>query len=162
MKTSQKIVTLAALQRHLRRFRAQGRTIAFTNGCFDILHYGHVNYLQAAKASNRVLVLGLNSDASVRRIKGSSRPLNSQKMRAAVLAALECVDFVVIFNEETPQKLIAAVRPDVLIKGADWKGREIAGSDVVKAGGGRVELIRYVPGFSTTKIIESICGRGKA
>lgn len=162
MKTSHKIITLPTLKRHLRRLRAQGKKIAFTNGCFDILHYGHVCYLEAAKTEEGVLIVGLNSDSSVRRIKGLSRPINSQKMRAAVLAALECVDFVVIFNAETPHDLIKALRPDVLIKGADWKDKEVVGSDIVKAYGGRVQLVRYVPGFSTTRILERLncCGKG--
>ncbi len=162
MKTFSKVMTAAALRGPLARWRAQGRTIAFTNGCFDILHYGHVSYLQAAKGRNRILVVGLNSDASVRKLKGPGRPIHSQKMRAAVLAALACVDYVVIFNEETPYRLIKDLRPDVLIKGADWKDKAVVGRDIVKAYGGRVELIRYVPGFSTTRIIETIRGRGKA
>jgi rfaE bifunctional protein nucleotidyltransferase chain/domain len=151
-----KIVSLSVLKKRLAGLRRAGRTIAFTNGCFDILHCGHVRYLQSAKGKERgqgrVLIVGLNSDASVRRIKGPERPIVPQKERAEVLAALEVVDFVTIFNEETPQKLIEALRPDVLIKGADWKGKPVAGSDVVK----KVEMIRYVPGCSTTNIVEKI------
>lgn len=154
-----KIVRLSTLIPHLKRLRKQGREIAFTNGCFDILHYGHVCYLQAAKKRTRVLVVGLNSDASVRKIKGPQRPLNPQRARAAVLAALECVDFIVIFDEETPYRLIEAVRPDILVKGSDWKGKEVVGRDIVEAYGGRVELIRYETGFSTTRVIREMQGR---
>jgi len=137
------------------QLKRQRKTIAFTNGCFDILHFGHVRYLEAAKKS-RVLVVAINSDGSVRKIKGDQRPIVPQKERASLIAALECVDYVTIFNEPTPFKVIAALRPDVLIKGADWKGKEVVGADFVKSYGGRVEFIRYVKGFSTTKIIESI------
>lgn len=150
--SEKKIIGLQALKKKLSALRLQGRTIAFTNGCFDLMHLGHVQYLQAAKQSNRVLIVGLNSDQSIRRIKGPSRPICPQKSRAAVLAALACVDYVVIFNEETPYNLIKALRPDILIKGADWKGKEIVGADIA----GKVELIKYVPGFSTTNIIEKI------
>ena len=144
------------MKRRIAQLRKQGKIIAFTNGCFDILHLGHVSYLQAAKKGNRVLVIGLNSDISVRKIKGPKRPINSQKARAFVLAALECVDFVTTFDEDTPYNLIKYVQPDILVKGADWKGKDVAGSDIVKARGGKVELIRYVPGYSTTKIIHEI------
>ena len=132
------------------------KKIAFTNGCFDILHYGHARYLEKAKAPSRILVVGLNSDASVSRLKGPGRPVNSQKARAGVLAALQAVDFVVIFNEDTPQKLIEAVKPDVLIKGADWKGKTVAGADAVKAHGGRVEFITFENGFSTTNLLKKV------
>ncbi|MDE2027030.1 MAG: adenylyltransferase/cytidyltransferase family protein [Candidatus Omnitrophica bacterium] len=147
-----KILTLRALLKKLPALRRSGRTIAFTNGCFDLMHIGHVKYLEKAGRGNRVLVVGLNSDRSIRRIKGPSRPIVVQRSRAAVLAALESVDFVVIFNEETPAKLIAAVKPDVLIKGADWKGKAVAGQDVVK----RVEFVKLVKGFSTSHIIDKI------
>ena len=158
MNSNKKIVSLASLKRKLSALRKQKRTIAFTNGCFDILHYGHVSYLQKAKAKDRVLVVGLNSDSSVRKIKGPQRPVNSELNRAGVLAGLECVDFVTIFNEETPYELIRAVRPDILIKGADWKGKAVAGSDLVS----RVELIEYVPNLSTTNIIGKIQKSGQA
>ena len=156
MYTHKKIVGLKTLCHILARLRRQGRTIAFTNGCFDILHFGHVQYLEKAKGRDRVLVIGLNSDRSVRKIKGPRRPIVTQKARAAVLAALACVDYVTIFNEETPQKLIAALKPDVLIKGADWKGKKVAGSDVVRRYGGKVEYVRYVPRYSSTNIIEAV------
>jgi len=147
-----KILSLSALLRKLPALKRQGMTIAFTNGCFDLMHIGHVKYLEAAGKPKRVLIVGLNSDSSIRRIKGPSRPIVNQKSRAAVLAALESVDFVVIFNEETPYKTIAAIKPDVLIKGADWKGKSVAGEDLVK----KVEFIKFIKGFSTSNIIEKI------
>jgi len=150
-----KIISPQTLKKKLTSLRHAGKTIAFTNGCFDLMHLGHVQYLQSAKAKNRILIVGLNSDQSIRRIKGPSRPICPQKSRAAVLAALECVDYVVIFNEETPYQLIQNLKPDVLIKGADWKGKEIVGADLVK----KVELIKYVAGFSTTNIIQRILGK---
>lgn len=151
-----KIIGVAALKKKLSVLREAGRTIAFTNGCFDLMHLGHVMYLQKAKRGDRVLVVGLNSDQSIRRIKGRSRPIINQRSRAAVLAALESVDFVVIFNEDTPEKIIKAVGPDVLIKGADWKGKKVVGADIAK----KVELVPYVKGFSTTQIIKKIKKHG--
>ena len=156
MSSQQKIVSLETLKRKIALHRRQGKQIAFTNGCFDILHRGHISYLEAAKKKSRILIIGLNSDDSIQKIKGPKRPIIGQKERAGVLAALGCVDYVVIFNEETPYRLISAVKPDVLIKGADWKGKEVVGSQVVKSYGGEVEYISYVPGSSTTKIIEKI------
>ncbi|MBF0619243.1 MAG: D-glycero-beta-D-manno-heptose 1-phosphate adenylyltransferase [Candidatus Omnitrophica bacterium] len=158
MTTAAKILTIAALKKKIQQYRRQKKSIVFTNGCFDILHYGHVSYLEAVKKNDRrVLVVGLNSDASVRTLsKGPERPIVPQKERALLLAALACVDHVVMFNESTPQKLIEALEPDVLAKGADWKGKEVAGADVVRAAGGRVEFIKYIPGLSTTNIVEKI------
>jgi len=147
-----KLIALPALLNKLPALRRGGKTIAFTNGCFDLMHIGHVKYLQEAGKSNRVLIVGLNSDVSIRHIKGSGRPIVPQKSRAAVLAALESVDFVVIFNEDTPYKLIAAVKPDILVKGADWKGKSVIGEDLVK----KVEFVKYIKGFSTTNIIKKI------
>jgi D-beta-D-heptose 7-phosphate kinase/D-beta-D-heptose 1-phosphate adenosyltransferase len=147
-----KIISLPALLKKLPALRRQGKTIAFTNGCFDLMHIGHVQYLEDAGRGNRVLIVGLNSDSSTKRIKGPDRPIVGQKSRAAVLAALESVDFVVIFNEDTPYKTIAAIKPDILIKGADWKGKFVVGQDLVK----KVEFIKYIKGFSTTNIIEKI------
>ncbi len=152
MDFQKKIVSVDVLKKRLALLRRQGRTIAFTNGCFDLMHIGHVAYLEKAKKNDRILVVGLNSDRSISSIKGPSRPICPQKSRAAVLAALSFVDFVVIFNEDTPHKLISAVKPDVLVKGADWKGKEVVGSDIAK----KVELIKLVAGFSTTNIIEKI------
>lgn len=134
--------------------------LVFTNGCYDILHPGHVDLLRRARALGDGLMLGLNSDASVRRIKGDvpgpARPLNSQDERAYVLAALECVDFVVIFDEDTPLELIRAVRPQVLVKGGDWPVERIVGRDVVEADGGTVLSLPLLPGYSTTGLIERI------
>jgi len=151
-----KIVQLNSLKRILPRLRKQGKIIAFTNGCFDILHAGHIRYLEAAKKKNRILVIGLNSDSSVRKIKGKGRPIVDQKNRARVLAALDLVNYIVIFNEKTPFETIKAVKPDILIKGADWKDKGVVGSDIVKSCGGKVELAKYIKGYSTTKIIQSI------
>jgi rfaE bifunctional protein nucleotidyltransferase chain/domain len=156
MTSKQKILKLPALKRRIPDLRASGAVIAFTNGCFDILHYGHISYLEQARKPGRVLIVGLNSDASVRALKGPGRPVNNQMNRAGVLAALACVDFVTIFDDEPPYALIKALEPDVLVKGADWKGKEVVGSDLVKARGGRVELIRYVPDLSTTRVIKAI------
>ena len=156
MSSQQKIVSLETLKRKLAAARRNGKVIAFTNGCFDILHRGHVSYLEAAKKKNRILIVGLNSDSSIQSIKGSKRPIIGQKERASVLAALACVDYVVLFNEDTPYRLIKAIKPDVLIKGADWKGKDVAGSDVVLQNGGRVELVKHLTQYSTTKIIETI------
>jgi D-beta-D-heptose 7-phosphate kinase/D-beta-D-heptose 1-phosphate adenosyltransferase len=152
MVITNKILSLPALLKKLPALRRQGKTIAFTNGCFDLMHIGHVKYLEEAARGKRVLIVGLNSDVSIHRIKGSSRPIVVQKSRAAVLAALESVDFVVIFNEDTPYKIIAAIKPDILIKGADWKGTPVVGEDLVK----KIEFVKYIQGFSTTKIIEKI------
>jgi len=152
MLINNKILKIPALLKKLSALRRQGKTIAFTNGCFDLMHIGHVKYLEDAGKGNRVLIVGLNSDSSIRRIKGPSRPIIVQKSRAAVLAALESVDFVVIFNEDTPYKTIAAIKPDILIKGADWKGKSVVGEDLVK----KVEFVKYIKGFSTTNIIEKI------
>ena len=157
---TKKIVSVSSLKKKLNALRHKGKKIAFTNGCFDILHFGHVSYLEAAKKKGRALVVGLNSDESVRRLKGADRPVNSELNRAGVLAGLEAVDFVVIFAEDTPYNLISQLKPDVLIKGADWKDKEIAGADVVKAHGGKVELIKYLDGLSTTNILKKIKSRG--
>jgi D-beta-D-heptose 7-phosphate kinase/D-beta-D-heptose 1-phosphate adenosyltransferase len=152
MAINNKILSLPALLRKLPALRRRGKPVAFTNGCFDLMHIGHVKYLEEAGKGNRVLIVGLNSDTSINRIKGPSRPIIGQKSRAAVLAALESVDFVVIFNEPTPYKIIAVIKPDILIKGADWKGKSVVGEDLVK----KVEFVKYIQGFSTTNIIEKI------
>ena len=144
MRNKQKIVGLAALKKIVRLGRKNGRRIAFTNGCFDILHYGHIRYLQKAKRADRILIVGVNSDSSVKELKGAQRPVNPQHARAAVLAALECVDYVTIFSESTPTRLIAAIKPDILIKGADWKGKAVAGSDLVRSTGGKIEFVPFI------------------
>ncbi len=156
MSFQKKIINLKILKQQAARLRRQGKKIAFTNGCFDLLHYGHICYLTKAKKKNRILVLGVNSDDSVKRIKGGGRPINPQSARAAILAALECVDYVTIFKENNPYNLIKNLKPDILIKGADWKYKEVLGSDLVKSTGGKIEFISYDPRFSTTKMIQKI------
>lgn len=131
--------------------------VVFTNGCFDILHLGHVEYLEAASQLGDVLVVGLNSDASVRQLKGPTRPVLPQEARARILAALEFVEAVIIFDEETPEKLIEALRPDVLVKGGDYTEDQIAGASLVRAYGGEVVILPYIPGYSTTSLIQKIC-----
>jgi D-beta-D-heptose 7-phosphate kinase/D-beta-D-heptose 1-phosphate adenosyltransferase len=138
--------------------RGAGARIVFTNGVFDLLHPGHVRYLQHARAHGDVLIVGINSDASVRRNKGEGRPINSEAERAEVLAGLACVDRIVVFDEDTPAEIIAAVQPDVLVKGADWAADRIVGRDTVEARGGRVIRVPIEQGFSTTTIIERIRG----
>ncbi|MFH1360562.1 MAG: D-glycero-beta-D-manno-heptose 1-phosphate adenylyltransferase [Candidatus Omnitrophota bacterium] len=156
MNTHRKIVNVKTLKRILPAWKKRGRTIAFTNGCFDLLHVGHIDYLEKSKKLNRILVVGLNSDASVKKIKGHKRPINSQNNRARVLAALSCVDYVVIFHEADPYRLVQALKPDVLIKGADWKNKKVIGNDIVRALHGKVELIKYLKGYSTTNLIRLI------
>ncbi|HON58289.1 MAG TPA: D-glycero-beta-D-manno-heptose 1-phosphate adenylyltransferase [Smithella sp.] len=151
-----KILSREALKEKLDDLRSQGKKIAFTNGCFDILHVGHVRYLREAKKTADVLVLALNSDSSVRAIKGEKRPVVGQQERAEIMAALECVDFVTIFSELTPLELIKFLQPDVLIKGGDWPEEKVVGRDEVKKWGGRVAIIPEVEGKSTTNIVERI------
>jgi rfaE bifunctional protein nucleotidyltransferase chain/domain len=136
--------------------RAAGRTLVFTNGVFDLLHPGHVRYLAEARAHGDALIVAVNSDRSVRAIKGPARPVNPQDDRAEVLSALASVDAVVIFDEEDPHAVISEIQPDVLVKGADWEADRIVGRDVVEARGGRVVRITFAPGFSTTSMIEKI------
>ncbi len=138
-----------ALKLHLQK-------IVFTNGCFDVLHFGHVHYLQQAKRLGDLLVVGLNSDESVRRLKGPSRPVNGEMERAYVLGALSCVDYVVVFEEDTPENLIQVVKPDVLVKGGDYQIGDIVGADFVMANGGVVTTVPFVEGYSSTQIIEKL------
>jgi D-beta-D-heptose 7-phosphate kinase/D-beta-D-heptose 1-phosphate adenosyltransferase len=141
----------------LARLRARAKKkIVFTNGVFDILHVGHVEYLKKARRLGDILVVGVNSDASTKRIKGPSRPVNRQTDRAKVLSALYFVDYVVIFGEDTPERLIKTLRPDVLVKGGDWAVKDIAGGDFVKSIGGKVKNIPFVKGYSTTSLLEKI------
>jgi D-beta-D-heptose 7-phosphate kinase/D-beta-D-heptose 1-phosphate adenosyltransferase len=139
--------------------RRQAKKVVFTNGCFDILHRGHIECLRKAKSFGDVLVVGLNSDSSVRKIKGEKRPILPQGDRAEILASLEMVDYVVIFGQETPQKVIASLVPDVLAKGGDYRKDEIVGRDIVESSGGRVRRIRQVPGRSTKGIIAKVTRR---
>jgi rfaE bifunctional protein nucleotidyltransferase chain/domain len=154
----EKIVTLAELNERLADIRRQGSRVAFTNGCFDLLHSGHVAYLEQARKTADCLVIGLNSDASVRTLKGEGRPVNSEADRARVLAALGCVDFVVLFGEDTPLSLIRTILPDVLVKGADWPEEQIVGAAEVKAAGGKVVRIAFEHDISTTAIISRVNG----
>lgn len=151
-----KIKPASELRRLLQILRAIGKTIVFTNGCFDILHTGHTRYLAAAKALGDILVVGVNSDSSVKMIKGDKRPINTESDRAEALAALEAVDFVAIFDEPDPYKLIQQLEPDVLVKGGDWPVDKIIGGDLVASRGGRVVNVPYIEGASTTGIIEKI------
>jgi rfaE bifunctional protein nucleotidyltransferase chain/domain len=158
--TQQKILDAPTLARTLARWRLQSQQVVFTNGCFDVLHLGHTDYLERARALGDVLVVGLNSDASVRRLKGPSRPVNPEYARARVLAALVVVDAVVVFGDEpgaddTPLELIRAVRPNVLAKGADYTVENVVGAADVLRWGGRVELIPFVEGYSTTRILQA-------
>lgn len=154
-----KIVELKDLIQKINTLRDAGQTIVFTNGCFDILHVGHVRYLAAAKSEGDILVVGLNSDESTRTIKQENRPIMSQDQRAEVLAGLECVDYITVFNESDPLKLIQALKPDVLVKGADWQEEDIIGADVVKESGGKVIRVDVVPDISTSRIIQRIVRR---
>jgi rfaE bifunctional protein nucleotidyltransferase chain/domain len=151
-----KIKSRAALAKIISSLRKRGKKVVFTNGCFDVLHYGHAKYLETAKAKGDILVVGINSDYSVKIIKGKNRPIVKEKFRARMICALESVDFVTIFPEETPLKLIQALKPDVLVKGGDWKENDIVGADFVKRLGGRVYSIKFIKGFSTTSIIKKI------
>ncbi len=152
---AKKLISLRTLSEKLKR-RRRGKKVVFTNGCFDVLHSGHVRYLTKARSLGDMLVVGLNSDASVRKIKGTGRPVMPEAERAEILSALEAVDYVVLFADDTPEKLIKKIVPDVLVKGADWKTGEIVGADAVKAGGGKVVRVTLVKGKSTTNIIEKI------
>jgi len=149
-------VTIAEAAALVAGIRARGRTIVFTNGVFDLLHPGHVRYLQQARALGDALIVGVNSDRSVRAIKGPSRPITPEDERAELIAALVCVDAAVIFDEDTPWQLIAALQPDVLVKGADWADDAIVGRDIVEARGGRVVRVPIEAGYATTAIVERI------
>lgn len=150
------VLSREALAAVCKQVKQAGKKVVFTNGCFDILHRGHVDYLTRAKALGDVLVVGMNADDSVRRLKGPDRPVVEQDDRAAVLAALAAVDYVSLFEEDTPFELIRAIVPDVLVKGADWSVDAIVGKDVVKAAGGTVQTLEFLPNRSTSKIIQKI------
>jgi rfaE bifunctional protein nucleotidyltransferase chain/domain len=151
-----KILGFEEIKACCKQYKTAGKIIVFTNGCFDILHAGHVKYLTRAAGFGDILVLGLNSDRSVKTIKGEKRPVIGQDHRACVLSALFCVDHVVLFDEPDPRRLIEAVCPDVLVKGADWRENEILGGDFVRQSGGRIERVDLEPGISTTRIIQRI------
>jgi D-beta-D-heptose 7-phosphate kinase/D-beta-D-heptose 1-phosphate adenosyltransferase len=154
-----KLKSVEALASILRAAQARGRKVVFTNGCFDLLHRGHVRYLVQARALGDLLVVGLNSDPSVQALKGPARPIVPAEERAEVLAALEAVDYVTIFEEPTPERLIAALQPDILVKGGDWTPDTIVGRETVERRGGEVRALPYVDGASTSGIIERILAR---
>ena len=151
-----KVINRAELLEERRRLGRQGLRVVFTNGCFDLLHPGHIRYLEEASKLGDRLIVGLNSDASVHQLKGEGRPILKQAERAEVMAALACVDYVTIFDEETPRQLIAELLPDVLVKGGDWAVDAIVGREEVEAGGGKVLSLAFIEGVSTTEIIERI------
>lgn len=151
-----KVKNLSELQKIIARLKAKGKKIVFTNGCFDLLHYGHVKYLQDAKKKGDILVVAVNSDISVKGIKGNNRPMVRQKDRLRIIAALESVDYVVLFNEDAPLRVIESLRPDILVKGADWNRNKIVGSDFVLGYKGKVCAIKLVKGRSTTNLINKI------
>ncbi|MBI3316971.1 MAG: D-glycero-beta-D-manno-heptose 1-phosphate adenylyltransferase [Candidatus Omnitrophica bacterium] len=154
--SAKKIQSLPRLKSLLRLLKKSGKKVVFTNGTFDILHLGHVTYLEKAKSAGDILVIGVNSDRSVKTYKSPQRPLNPEKDRLRVLAALGCVDYVTLFEEPTPLEVIQELRPDILVKGADWKKREIAGAADVESWGGRVLRIPLVSGRSSTRMIEML------
>jgi rfaE bifunctional protein nucleotidyltransferase chain/domain len=151
-----KILDTKALVSELARWNFLSKKIVFTNGCFDIIHLGHVDYLAKASDEGDILIVGINSDASTSGIKGPSRPINKEEQRAMILASLHFIDAVILFNEPTPYELIKLIQPDVLIKGSDYKTEQIAGFDIVKAKNGLVKTIELLPGYSTTLIEEKI------
>ena len=151
-----KVIAVTSLVKIRRTLRRQMKTVVFTNGTFDIIHRGHVEYLSKAKHLGDVLIVGLNTDASIKKIKGPKRPINPNADRAAVLSALAPVDYVCFFGDETPHKLIARIIPDVLVKGADWNVEAIVGKEVVEQNGGVVKTIRLTPGRSTTNVIQRV------
>ena len=159
MRSARKIKSAAALARLVRAAKARGRTVVFTNGCFDLLHAGHVTLLERARRLGDLLVVGINSDRSVRALKGPRRPLVPQGDRAKLLAAFASVDYVIVFNELTPRRLVAQLKPHVLVKGSDWAGGEIIGREIVERTGGRVVRIPLLKGYSTTQLLKRMRAR---
>ncbi|MCK9594685.1 MAG: D-glycero-beta-D-manno-heptose 1-phosphate adenylyltransferase [Candidatus Omnitrophica bacterium] len=151
-----KVKSLRRLAKEVSRLRRQGKKVVFTNGCFDLLHYGHLKYLESARSAGDILVVGVNSDASVKRLKGPKRPIVGQKYRVRLIAGLECVDYAVVFGQDTPLEVIKTVKPDILVKGADWKRSQIVGGDFVAKNGGKVLTIKFEKGLSTTSLINKI------
>jgi D-glycero-beta-D-manno-heptose 1-phosphate adenylyltransferase len=156
-----KILTGSDLERNLAYWRFRDQKIVFTNGCFDILHLGHIDYLSKAAGLGNILIIGVNTDASVSRIKGPLRPLQDQESRAILIASLKFVDAVVLFNEDTPLELIRQIQPDILVKGADYKPEDIVGYDIVMAKGGEVVTLDFLPGYSTSSIEKRIIENSK-
>jgi D-beta-D-heptose 7-phosphate kinase/D-beta-D-heptose 1-phosphate adenosyltransferase len=153
---SAKIVTIQQASEQATKWRAKGRRIGFTNGCFDLIHPGHVSLLAQARAACQHLIVGINTDASVRRLKGPERPLQTETSRALVMAAMQPVDLVVLFDEDTPMELIRAIRPDIIVKGADYRAEQVVGADFVKSYGGEVVLARLVDGESTSRTMSKM------
>ena len=158
---SKKLLDIEELLKVASDLKTQGKKLVFTNGCFDLLHPGHVRYLEKARQVGDVLIVGINSDRSVRELKGSSRPIFPEDERAEILAAFAVVDFVIIFDEPTPRELIARLQPQVLVKGGDWGSAQIVGREEVEAAGGKVISLKHHPGHSTSRLIETIVGNAK-
>ncbi len=156
-----KVQTWMQIEQTAAQWKKEGQQIVFTNGCFDILHYGHVHYLADAKSLGSKLIVGINSDASVKRLKGRHRPINDNLTRKFLLASLACVDAVVEFEQDTPLDLISLLLPDFLVKGGDWQPKDIVGSDIVMKQGGIVKSLPFVQGYSTSNIEQKILSRGK-
>jgi len=159
METNNKLLAWTDISETVKGLKAAGTRIVFTNGCFDIIHPGHIKLLQQARSLGDCLILGLNSDDSIKHIKDPRRPILQQQERVAVLSAISCIDFIVLFDEPTPQNLIEAIIPDVLVKGGDWAPDKIVGAQVVQANGGRVEIVDLEDGLSTTNLIQRIVSR---
>ena len=155
----EKIKDQKDLQKIVKDLKSNGKRIVFTNGCFDILHLGHVRYLEKAKSLGDVLVVGVNSDSSVRKLKGSKRPILPEKERTEILSGLGCVDYITIFNEADPLKLINSLKPNLLVKGGDWTREQIVGREVVERSGGELVIIPFVKGASTSNVIDTILKR---
>ncbi|HTZ11447.1 MAG TPA: D-glycero-beta-D-manno-heptose 1-phosphate adenylyltransferase [Candidatus Margulisiibacteriota bacterium] len=155
----EKIKGLKELKTIIPALKKRGKIIVFTNGCFDILHYGHAKYLEEAKDKGDILVVAVNSDSSVKKIKGENRPVVQEKDRLRLIAALESVDYALLFKELTPLKVIEVLKPDILVKGADWKNKGIVGGDLVKRCGGKVATIKLLSGRSTTNLIKKIASK---
>ncbi|MEM9859364.1 MAG: D-glycero-beta-D-manno-heptose 1-phosphate adenylyltransferase [Bacteroidota bacterium] len=156
MSTQDKILSQEEITAQVREWQAHGEKVVFSNGCFDILHLGHIDYLEKARALGNKLIIGLNTDESVRSLKGPTRPVNNELSRSRMLASLQFVDGVVLFGEETPYELIKALKPDILVKGNDYLAENIVGADIVKSKGGKVETVSLVKGYSTSGLIEQI------
>jgi len=151
-----KIKTLAEIKKISAQAKKENKTIVFTNGCFDLLHIGHITYLKEARALGDILIIGLNSDSSIKKLKGKKRPLIPEHERAQILSALEYVSYVVLFSEETPYNLIKAIIPHILVKGGDYQNQKVVGEDIVKQNGGSLHLISFIPGKSTSTLIQTI------
>lgn len=150
------ILTIDDFEKLRNKIKSENKKIVFTNGCFDILHRGHISYLNQAKSLGDILIVGVNSDSSVKKLKGEDRPVNIENDRAYVLDNVKSVDYVIIFEEDTPYNLIDKIKPDYLVKGGDWKEEDIVGSDIVKANGGKVISLQYVENYSTTNILKKL------